>query len=215
MKPIQFAFMMLVAALGCSASLADSCTTRFGQVLGKSYATYAYSNCHDDEQPTTMPPLESGIRWQCVEFARRWWNDQFNMTFASVDFAYQIWNLKDAVDLKTHLHHRLVHFKNRHTQHLPQRGDLLIYDKSLVFTGHVAVVVGVQGETVFIAEQNYFNELWENPNYARRALILTDENHQIRVVDEGLVGWVRVKPKSIKKTVDQPLALAESVNTSQ
>ncbi|MCX7114901.1 MAG: CHAP domain-containing protein [Gammaproteobacteria bacterium] len=179
----------------------ENCHAPFGTPLGQSEKTIGYSNCNGDcvsEVPHHITlsgkKIYTGMQWQCVEYARRWLIENKGVTFADVKQAYQIWDLTDAQLIHTKQSLPWQHFKNKETDVHPRTGDLLIYDQTLEETGHVAVIVGVEHESVLIAEQNYFNLPWEKPQYARRLkLMKTPADHWL-VVDVGVIGWMRLKP---------------------
>ncbi len=174
--------------------------TKFGECIGQSWLTKAYSNCNIDcvenennfvFLKSTNRKLVSGVKWQCVEYARRWLIDNKNVTFADVKYAYYIWDLKNGERVDTRQQVPLLQFENKISKMLPQIGDLLIYSIDFAVTGHVAVVVSVNSNSITIAEQNYFNELWDGANYSRRLLLEKDEESRYRIFDDELIGWVR------------------------
>ena len=52
-------------------------------------------------------------------------------------------------------------------------------------------MVGVDDNSVTIAEQNYFNRPWDGVSYSRRLLLGKDEEGRYRIFDEALIGWMR------------------------
>ena len=197
--------MMISVVHAAEVSCSKSCQTPFGTVNGQSFLTQAYSNCssscvkHDRHYislPNVQEPIFTGMKWQCVEYARRWLIENKGVTFGEVEYAYHIWDLPHAELVGTHQYVPLLRFKNKVSKEPPQVGDLLINSVQLAVTGHVAVVVGVEPDSITIAEQNYFNRSWEGKDYARRLLLDKDERGRYRVVDDALIGWVRVVPSS-------------------
>lgn len=179
------------------------CHTPYGQRLGQAQKTVAYSNCNDacvsDEWhhiqlPHVKEAVTTGLKWQCVEYARRWLIENLGYTFKDVGYAYQIWDLKSATQVTTGHDVKFTHYQNQKTREMPAVGDLFIYDHSFTSTGHVAVVVGVEQDTVLIGEQNYFNRPWDAEGYARRLLIEKTKSGGVWVLDVGLMGWMRLKP---------------------
>ncbi|MBX9922505.1 MAG: CHAP domain-containing protein [Rhabdochlamydiaceae bacterium] len=178
----------------------EKCHTELGSCIGQSYLTKAYSNCNGDcvtnENNYVLlknanKKIISGMKWQCVEYARRWLIDNKNVTFADVTYAYHIWDLKHGQQVDTDQQVPLLQYKNKISKTPPQIGDLLIYSTDLSVTGHVAVVVSVGDNFITIAEQNYFNSLWDGANYSRRLLLDKDEEGGYRIFDDSLIGWVR------------------------
>lgn len=179
----------------------EDCNTVFGAFIGQSFLTKAYSNCngnctkHDDNFITLghqNKKIFTGMKWQCVEYSRRWLIENQGVTFADVEYAYHIWDLKFGEMVDTHVHVPLLRFPNKTTKEAPQVGDLLIYSNALAITGHVAVIVSVDKDNITLAEQNYFNRKWEGKNYARRLLLDKDEQGHYRIFDDSLIGWVRL-----------------------
>ena len=165
----------------------SSCLTSYGTVLGIFEGVLSYSNCNDqcinfNDTGVMFPKKETGfirdvyvgVRWQCVEYARRYLITTRKVTFESIDAAFQIFNLTCLTDLTTeNSYASFVSIKNG-AQYPPKIGDLLIFSKtSEAPFGHVAVVTGLDLEKgyVAIAEQN-INTKWENPDaYSRRIAI--------------------------------------------
>lgn len=178
----------------------EKCNMEFGSYIGQSYLTKAYSNCNENCSKSetnfvllknTNKKIASGLKWECVEYARRWLIDNKNVTFADVAYAYNIWDLKNGERIDTNQSVPLLQFKNKISKTQPQIGDLLIYSTDLTITGHVAVVVSVNSNSITIAEQNYFNDPWDGANYSRRLLLEKDEENRYRIFDDALIGWVR------------------------
>jgi len=96
----------------------------------------------------------TGLKWQCIEYARRWLITVKDATFEKVNNATDIWSLQKA----TLLDSTKVDFINAPITEIPPIGALLIYRKSSMFPkGHVVVKVHQNGEVV---EQNYSNK-WQ------------------------------------------------------
>lgn len=209
---------------GCKGGhcLEDGGNESFGAILGSHEGVTAYSNCyshtcisylsHDIMLPVqqtivngdaaaapsaALRRMTSGMKWQCVEYARRYWMMRGRPSpaiFGSVDGAADIWTelttatLLDDAGTTT----PLLKYRNGAPAgngsgggSAPQVGDLLIYprDHQGIFPyGHVAVVVGVElpddpattsdavsHGVVYIAEQNWASIRWPEPhhNYSR------------------------------------------------
>lgn len=204
MKTLLKIFVMLYSVISAAMPSANSgckkaCNTPFGDFIGQSLLTKAYSNCNGDcvKNENNVIHLDklnqaifTGMKWQCVEFSRRWLIENRGITFAEVTYAYHIWDLQHGEDILTHRKIPLLRFKNAKSTTPPQIGDLLLYNDDLAITGHVAVVVGIENDSILVAEQNYFNRAWEGRDYARRLLLIKHKNNY-RVSDEAVIGWVR------------------------
>ena len=175
--------------------LAD-CESDYGVVLGVSPAGIAaYSNCNYKcvvFEPNHHSDVYTGIKWQCVEYARRWLLQQKQVVFGDVDIAADIWGLEQVtnpINKKTFTFESITNG----AEIPPKRGDLLIYSEEYLGTGHVAVVVSVNEEqkTINVAEQNFENKLWKE-KYARSIKYIVNED-RIWILDQYLVGWKRAR----------------------
>ncbi len=121
----------------------------------------------------------TGIRGQCVEFARRWLIHH-DILFENVEHAVDIWNIPSVIRLSDHQVIPFLSISNDGL-HLPTIGSLLIYRQNNTLPyGHVAVVVGVDHEKrlIHIDERNW-NE------HPKTIPILT--NGQLDEPD--MIGW--------------------------
>ena len=132
------------------------------------------------------------MKWQCVEFARRWLFEQRGLVFGDVDVAADLWS---DIDYLTRVGdgarlpmQRIVNG----AASPPQVGDLLIYARAFHNTGHVAVVVRVDDDRGFVqvAEQNYDNRPWL-ADHARSIPVVAHEN-RYWLLDPYLLGWKRL-----------------------
>ena len=85
----------------------------------------------------------TGIRGQCVEFARRWFIAYHDILFENVEHAINIWDIPSVTRLSDEQVLSFLSIPNN-GQSLPPVGSLLIYRQTNEMPhGHVAVVVGV------------------------------------------------------------------------
>lgn len=173
-----------------------NCVTPFSQVLGTAPGNVrAYSNCNAGcvfFSPNTEGGIYTGIKWQCVEFARRWLLDNMGVVYGDVDIASDIWSKIEVVSRVADKHQlSLIAFENGSVEP-PKVGDLLIYSKEYLNTGHVAVITDVDLPTglLKVAEQNYSNQTWP-ADYARQIDVI-NKNGRYWVLDAHLLGWKRV-----------------------
>jgi glutathionylspermidine amidase/synthetase len=77
----------------------------------------------------------------------------------------------------------------------PAPGDLLIYGREFLGTGHVAVVLQTDaaGGVVRVGEQNYRNAAWSG-SYAR-AIPLVRHAEKYWLLDPHLIGWKRLRDR--------------------
>ncbi|BBH54704.1 CHAP domain-containing protein [Fluviispira sanaruensis] len=208
------------ASLDCS----KDCETPYGKKIGISYNTEAFSNCNSKcitrpgfsfkkENTKFIKDVWIGLPWQCVEYARRWILTNQKVEFEDVDFAYEIWNRKKAINVKSGRSLIYENFENGNSE-IPAFGDILIYDKSEVLPyGHVAIIVNIDKRKNYIdvAEENFQNKMWENyESYSRRIKIkfidkkyfITDEsydkNKKYTNDNVKIIGWKRLNETRIK-----------------
>ncbi|HRJ53553.1 MAG TPA: CHAP domain-containing protein [Candidatus Thiothrix moscowensis] len=203
------------------------CVTPAGKLLGVADQVPGYSNCQSTcarsefsfmdlrskaislhEKPPADKQLHYvGLSYQCVEYARRWWMTNLGITFGDVDSAHDILYLTEGENIHTDGKFPLARSINGTAKRPPKRGDLLIYYPNPADPkwrhGHVAVVVGVdlQHGWVNVAEQNYNNLPWAQPNRYARQLRLFEVGGRYHIADVasdktrnpagGLVsGWI-------------------------
>lgn len=206
------------------------CRTHFGTILGTFENTFSYSNCNDDYvsifdsyMNLTVPKVDAatgaltmtshefytGLKWQCVEYARRYWmiNGRPKPAyFGSVDVAADIWNLTEVHLLEnTSQTLPLRRYKNgdRVMEGLqpPQSGDILIYpvQPGGFPAGHVAVIAKVEMTkhgAVYVAEQNWGSMQWPEPfhNFSRRIPLHYDPLTTAVMLNDPagkIMGWMR------------------------
>jgi len=177
------------------AACKTKCVHEYGLTLGSSPAGIpAYSNCNAEcviFEPHHLQNIYTGIKWQCVEYARRWLLHEYGVVFGDVDIAADIWGLQSVVNPLTDEKFVLQSIVNGSNM-LPQRGDLLIYVEEYLQTGHVAVVVKVDEEkqVVQVAEQNYLNTKW-GAKFARE-ISYSKIKDRYWLLDAYLIGTKRV-----------------------
>ena len=111
----------------------------------------AYSNRKNGTKKYGANYFNTGIKWQCVEYARRYLQTTRGITFANVKGAFEIPRAKfstlDGASVKK-------------TNDL-KVGSLVIWPKKYKKNapyGHVAVVSKIKSNGIYVAEQNYDNK---------------------------------------------------------
>ncbi len=184
-------------------SCRTNCATDFNTILGENNNVIGFSNCNAyfcsnfDDGPVmikkealgTKEDIFSGIRWQCVEYARRWLIISKRFTFEAIESAFQIWDLNTVSSIDDERKVKFSSYKND-SNAPPKIGDLLIVNKdSQNPHGHVAVVVDVNLEKGYLdlAEQNNLNTKWENKNYSRRIKLFTKSIDSLQPLDKSFI----------------------------
>lgn len=141
----------------------------------------------------------TGYKWQCVEFARRWLLINTGMVFDDVSMAYDIFNLDSLKRIEDAKRVPLRAFKNG-SPVAPEAGGMLIWQEGGEFevTGHVAIIVRVDANAVYVAEQNASYAAWPaDADYARSLPLTQDEQGQywIDEPEHGtpVLGWMLQK----------------------
>lgn len=172
------------------------CVSSYGKVLGVSKrGIKSYSNCSSKcviFDPNKVNGTYTGIKWQCVEYARRWLLVNKGAVYGDVDIASDIWDkITFLTEIKTNKKIPLKSNLNGSKQP-PKVGDMLIYARAFNKTGHVAIVVDVNDKqgSIEVAEQNYSNKIWGN-NYARK-IKLIKSNNEYWLLDKYLLGWKHI-----------------------
>lgn len=213
----------------------DPCVTPFGTVLGQNSGVVAHSNCNSEYvsseyhsyYPATGPVrlVRSGLKWQCVEYARRWLQVTRGITFGSIDYAWNIWDLPTFEDLDGRTVSIRKHLNgSAGSDAMPQVGDVVIYEATGSFkvTGHVAIVTGVIGPQstggsvesyrIRLSEQNTHNRMWGLVDDYSREIDLkvrrSSQQVQVTMTDDvgpqnggisgTIIGWIRPMPSSTR-----------------
>lgn len=126
---------------------------QFGDIIGTFDGVKAYSNQRDEthcKDANYYNDVYTGIKWQCVEFVRRYLIIKHGITFSDVNSAFEIPHAKftklngDPIKMTNHL----------------KVGSLIIwasgYEKGSS-DGHVAIVSFVTPFGITVVEQNYID----------------------------------------------------------
>ncbi|MEN8205953.1 MAG: CHAP domain-containing protein [Pseudomonadota bacterium] len=137
----------------------------------------------------TIDGTDTGLKWQCVEYARRWLLIKRGAVFDDVEIAADIWN---KIDHLTQVSDQTVipligHLNG--SDQLPGVGDLLVYANALYGTGHVAVIISVDPKEnlIKVGEQNFNNRHWPASHARQIDYIKKDDGYWI--LDPFIIGW--------------------------
>ena len=167
----------------------------------------AYSNGNDSytsNEWNFLYEVFMGMKWQCVEYARRWLFIRKGCVFDSVEGAADMWTQLDSVQ-------RVVDGKcfalkkyPNGSPSPPKNESVLIYPRSdagLPF-GHVAIIVDVLPDFIRVAEQNYYPYYWSG-NYSRQIpYALINGGYYIQG-DDPILGWMTVEDNNQTTPLDQ------------
>jgi len=138
-----------------------------------------------------LKQIFTGIKWQCVEYARRYLILNHNITFQEIDNAYDIFALDYFNSI---IDNSLIPIRKiSNNSNIPFHvGSLLIWSKDFnkYLTGHVAVITEMNislanhNNYITISEQNF-----DNVNF-KRNLKVTVTNGKIFIHDKNILGWI-------------------------
>lgn len=205
-----------------------NCLTSFGSVLGQFKKAVSYSNCNDNycinnrteggnyiskDLLGSSEDIYTGMKWQCVEYARRFLVLEKRVTFESVDSAFQIFDIQYVKDINSNNSYLFESYLNGNNTP-PEVDDLIIFPKTNQSPfGHVAVITKVDFNLGFIGvgEQN-INRIWEDETNYSRLLIITKEKEEYIISDieynsqeintnksnkDSVLGWKRIKKSKL------------------
>ena len=196
------------------------CVIEFGNIVGNLEDVPAYSNCNnsfesgfDNFISYKNKKIFSGMQWQCVEYARRHLITKLGLTFNSVDGAEDVFALKTVESTENGKKYKFKTYKNnskcRIKNNMPKVNDVIIWarNKSDTPYGHIAVILKIEGDQIFIGEQNWSNDVWESPPSHSRILTLKKHNNRCTILDGNytILGWKRA---SLKREL--PISLINS-----
>ncbi len=142
---------------------------QFGDVIG----TYRGQPIHSNYQAQDGLRTKWGVKWQCVEFVNRFYNQAMGMpNWVWTGNAGDYWENKKAV---------LQRFPNGGSVP-PQVDDILVWGSGPGrHYGHVAIISAVSEQSVTVAEQNW---------HAAQAF-RTLSRRGTTISGEGILGWMR------------------------
>lgn len=157
--------------------------------------------------------LYYGVKYQCVEFSRRWLIHVHGITFGDVGMAYEIFDLPYATRIRDGSQVPWNNIRNGSSPH-PVPGSVLIWEEGGEFreTGHVAIVTEVSDNWVRVAEQNVNDTFWpEGRDYARELQVDYEPLTGNYFIHESLwlhggkiLGWKNLPDDFISEPIPHP-----------
>ena len=194
-----------------------ACVTKFGKKIGH-LDVPAYSNCNNSFESNLNNIISyknknvfSGMQWQCVEYARRYLITKLGVTFASVDGAEDVFDLKTVESIQNGKKYKFKKYKNKlnckRKNNMPKVNDVIIWARNKDDTpyGHIAVILKIEGDQLFIGEQNWSNYAWtssSSPPYSySRILTFKTYNNKCLIIDGNykILGWKRAMVENVEE----------------
>jgi glutathionylspermidine amidase/synthetase len=200
-----------------------ACVTKFGKKLGYFKNVPAFSNCNNSFKSDLNNFINyknenvfSGMQWQCVEYARRYLITKLGVTFSSVNGAEDVFALKTVESIQDGKKYKFKTYKNnfncQRSNNIPKVNDVIIWARNQNDTpyGHIAVILKIEGDKIYIGEQNWSNDAWTRsspPHSYSRILTLKTNNNRCSIIDGNytILGWKRA---SLKREI--PISLINS-----
>ena len=155
------------------------------------------------------------MQWQCVEYARRYLITKLGVTFSSVNGAEDVFALKTVESIQDGKKYKFKTYKNnfdcKRSNNMPKVNDVIIWARNKNDTpyGHIAVILKIEGDKIYIGEQNWSNDAWTRspPHSYSRILTLKTNNNRCSIIDGNytILGWKRA---SLKR--EMPISLINS-----
>lgn len=187
-------------------------TVPFGQIIGidannviafssnyhseknQDIVEHSFININHSEK---LRKIFCGIKYQCVEYVRRWLILTFGISFQQIDNAHMLYTLDNIIFKNIYTNHIISYKKcSNGSTDVPERGTLVIWDRTDTYpTGHVAVVHHTDDQYIYIGEQNWNDMLWNNL-YSRK-IPMTLTNNSIDLDDRNdynlrIIGWLKL-----------------------
>ena len=186
-----------------------ACVTKFAKKLGYLKNVPAFSNCNNSFKSDLNNFISyknenvfSGMQWQCVEYARRYLITKLGVTFSSVNGAEDVFALKTVESIQDGKKYKFKTYKNnfdcQRSNNMPKVNDVIIWARNKNNTpyGHIAVILKIEGDKIYIGEQNWSNDAWTSspPHSYSRILTLKTNNNRCSIIDGNykILGWKRV-----------------------
>ena len=158
-------------------------------IYGSYEGVYSYKNKNKNKNndnknyiilPYFKKPVFTGIKWECIEFVRRFFILKKGLTFQSVENVYNMIFIKFFICI---YHHTLynVHFYHINENIIPKKYDIiLLFDDT---TGHTGIITKYDriNRIIYFIDQN--NEEWEDKDYSKK----------ISIEDNNIIGFLRIK----------------------
>ena len=147
--------------------------------------------------PSTQPYRKMGVKWQCVEFVRRYLASRKAVWMSSLCTAEEAWREPNLfVSIRDGTPVEFTRTPNKSKTLPPAVSDIIVWGESNETPfGHVAIVTEVCAESVRVAEQNQGFERWpEELPFSREIPMHTTSDGAVELIDEDpVLGWIAVQ----------------------
>jgi surface antigen len=160
-----------------------------GQPIDSLYGVKVYYNGgvdHVSERNITKDNYNLGLKYQCVEFVKRYYYEHLNHKMPdSYGHAKDFFD-KSVRDGTINLKRNLIQYTNP-SKSMPKIGDLVIFSGSFLNNfGHVAIVSKVSNTQIEIIQQN------PGPfGTSRKTISVENQKDSYKINNDRLLGWLR------------------------
>lgn len=141
---------------------------------------------HTGERHVSADGYNYGLRWQCVEFVKRYYHDYLDHKMPDTYGHAKDFFDAGLADGKLSKKRNLLQYTNG-SKTRPQVNDLLVFDATAFNKyGHVAIISKVSGDEIELIQQN------PGPTANSRATYALEEKNGKWTIDRNdLLGWLR------------------------
>ncbi len=179
------------AGAAAKARMANQGMAAWGQELGEFNGVKAYFNAGDTgnqgrHYSNERPQYDYGLKWQCVEYIRRYYKDVLSHEFGTKGHAEDYFDSTIA-DGATNSIRGLTQYQNGSSRK-PETGDLIVFwnneNNKSGGVGHVAIIASVSNDSVTIAQQNVGTKFTES-------ITLTKTSNNKWVLGKSISGFTK------------------------
>ncbi|CAF1100836.1 unnamed protein product [Rotaria sordida] len=169
----------------------------FNHILGTASTNVpAYSNTDDEifsVERHYMHGIFMGIKWQCVEYARRWLLLRKGCVFKNIRCAADIWTQLNNVERVNDGQRFSLKAYPNGSPTIPKPDSFLIYSRSEEQpVGHIAIICDVGPDYIRIAEQNNKFHYWVD-DYARQIQLIYKDGLYYVEDEDPIYGWMEIE----------------------
>ncbi len=179
---------LVLIVLACFAISMTNHNPDVGTIIDEHNGVPIYYNGHfrnTNGRHITEDGYNLGLKWQCVEFAKRYYFLKYNHKMPD-----SYGNAKDFFDESLgdkglNLERNMMQFRNTR-RHKPQIDDLIIYGprKDNPY-GHMGIITSIENGEIVMVQQNMGSK-------TRQELVLAEYEGIYTIADFDIKGWLRV-----------------------
>ena len=184
----------------------------FGEPLGSYNATVARSNLFTENRLNFENGIFTGVQYDASEFVRHWCLLTSSTTFQDLQDPSDFWGLSSVDHIYDCYQLQLLKTPN-HSSEIPVPDSILVWNKSLNSSGHIAVITEVNPELsiIRVAEQGKSNTAWPG-NYSRELRLVNDEGkYSVVDGDSEVLGWVKITNNHVEHLNGQSFKRVDAV----